>query len=129
MRETDGVGNVFDLVRLDIDWRRFRTTLLMDPQEPGVVRVDLEIFRGTRAWLWTEWGTAYWRLEIVELHHLLNGMTSLEEVWDRFNRAVEKALRGWVWTQGLFGRQMSEVWEDEISDLEVQFMLSSKGSA
>lgn len=127
--ETKGVGNAFDYVRVDIDWRKFHTTLLMGPQETGVVSVDLEIFRGTRGWRWTEWGTAYWRLEIVELHHLLNGMTSLEEIWDRFNPAVEKALRIWVWTQRLFGTQMSEAWEDEISDLEVQLMLTSKGSA
>ena len=83
-------------------WRPFGSSLLGLSLRCFILRVDLNVFvPGDFSFRWTEWGAAFWRLEIVELHHLLRGAVGIEDVWSRFEEAERSATRAFVWTKGL----------------------------
>lgn len=101
----------------------------MAPSEFGGVQVDLEVTpAGGLTRRVTEWGPAYYRLEIAELQHLLFGAGDLTEVWERFTKAERKGTALWLWTKRFAGRTLSEDWEGELFELEAAFLLSGEGS-
>jgi hypothetical protein len=113
----------------DVDWKRIWTSLKIAPGEFGGVQVDMEVAPGgglsRRV---TEWGPAFFRLEIAELEHLLNGAGDLEEVWGRFTEAERKGTALWLWTKKAVGLRLSEDWEAEILELEAAFLLAGEDS-
>jgi hypothetical protein len=62
-----------------------------------------------------EWEEALFRLEIIELQHLLLGAEMDAEVWGRFSKAARR----------FFGRRLPAELEAEISDLEVRFLFAT----
>ncbi len=89
------------------------TMLEMSTEAGKTVRVQLEVqkwpFRRS-----SEWEEALFRLEIIELQHLLLGVEMDAEVWGRFSKAARR----------FFGRGLPEGLEAEISDLEVKFLFT-----
>ena len=61
-----------------------------------------------------EWEAALFRMEIIELEHLLLGAEMDTEVWGRFNKAASR----------FFGWRLPAELEAEISDLEVKFLIT-----
>lgn len=113
-----------------INWKKVWATLTMEPSEFGGVRVKLEVslFGGLSRRL-PEWGTAFYRLEIVELQHLLYGRGNLTSVWKRFTGDERKGTAFWAWTRKFGGRgRLSEEWEAEINELEAAFLLAEENS-
>lgn len=111
----------------DIDWKRVWASLTMAPGEFGGVQVDLEVtFAGGLTRRVTEWGPAFYRLEIAELQHILFGAGDLMEVWARFTKAERKGTALWLWTKTLAGRRLSEDWEAELFELEAAFLLAGE---
>ena len=111
----------------DVDWTRIWARLTMAPSEFGGVHVDLEVTPGgglTRRV--TEWGPAFYRLEIAELQHLLFGTGDLKEVWNRFTEAERRGTALWLWTKRFAGNRLSEDWEAEILELEAAFLLAGE---
>jgi hypothetical protein len=101
----------------------------MAPGEFGGVRVDLEVTPfGDLTRRMTEWGPAFFRLEIAELEHLLFGVGDLSEVWERFTKAERRGTALWLWTKKFCGRRLSEDWEAEILELEAAFLLAGADS-
>ncbi len=90
------------------------TMLEMSTEANKTVRVQLMVQR----WPFRrsgEWEEALFRIEIIELQHLLLGAEMDAEVWGRFNKAA-----------GLFfGRGLPAELESEISDLEVRFLFTA----
>ena len=113
----------------DVDWKKVWASLTMAPGEFGGVQVDLEVtLGGSLMRRVTEWGPAFFRLEIAELQHLLFGAGDLKEVWERFTKAERKGTALWLWTKRLGGMRLSEDWEDEILELEAAFLLAGEDS-
>ena len=111
----------------DVDWKRIWTSLTMAPGEFGGVQVDLEVtVAGGLTRRVTEWGQAFYRMEIAELQHILFGAGDLEEVWKRFTKAERKGTALWLWTKRVAGMRLSEDWEAEILELEAAFLLAGE---
>jgi hypothetical protein len=110
---------------LDVDWRKYPGKVRVTPQSEGQVLVELDLGLVTLPGRQTDWAMAYLRLEVVEMQHLLWDAGDLAEVWSRFTAAEREATSRWIWSKRLAGRRVSEEWEDEISDLEVRFLLAS----
>ncbi len=109
---------------LDIDWRKMGAHLSMTPADPDHVRVEMSVFTFLDFNLRkTQWGPAFLRLEVAELHHVLRGGGTLEAVWKRFTAAERRASAAWMWTKGMAGRRLSEEWDDEIADLEARYLI------
>ena len=89
------------------------TMLEMSTEADKTVRVQLMVqmwpFRRSG-----EWEEALFRIEIIELEHLLLGAEMDAEVWGRFNEAARR----------FFGRRFPAELEAEISDLEVRFLFT-----
>ncbi len=89
------------------------TRLEMSTEADKTVRVQLMVqkwpFRRSG-----EWEEALFRMEIIELQHLLLGAEMDAEVWGRFNKAARR----------FFGRRLPAELEAEISDLEVRFLFT-----
>ena len=113
---------------LAVDWRKLRARLTMKPGDFGGVHVELDVLAVAireHSRRFTEWGPAFWRLEIAELEHVLRGKGGLEETWKRFENAEHAASSNWLWSKGFAGRRLSEEWEHEIYSLEDRFLLVS----
>lgn len=114
----------------ELDWRKCETSVVMAPDGPGEVKVELEAFLGPRPRRYTGWGRAFLRLEVAELNHLLCGGESLLDVWTRFEADSRSATAKMAWTKGLMKRPLPEEWDVEIEGLELRFLFPSKpGSA
>ncbi len=91
----------------------FLTMLEMSTEADKTVRVQLVVqmwpFRRS-----SEWEAALFRIEIIELQHLLHGAEMDAGVWGRFNKAARP----------FFGRRLLGHLEAEISDLEVRFLFT-----
>ena len=109
---------------LDVDWRKREGKLTMTPRSGRDVLVELDLALVTLPGRQTEWATAYLRLEVAEFHHIMWGEGGLSEVWQRFTAAEREATMRWLWTMGLAGRHVSYEWEEEISELEIRFLLA-----
>ena len=109
---------------LDVDWTKPEGTMTMTPVSERAVLVELDLALLGLPGRETDWATAFLRLEVAELHHILWDAGDLAEVWARFTDAERGATRRWVWTKGLAGRRLFDEWENEISELEVRFLLA-----
>ena len=110
---------------LDVDWTRISTLLTMAPGEFGGVRVEVEAHWVGVTYRMTGWAPAFYRLEIAELEHVLNGKGDLPDIWERFTEAERRGTSRWLWTRKLGGRgRLPEDWEDEFSELESRFLLA-----
>ena len=89
------------------------TMLEMSTEADKTVRVQLMVqkwpFRRSG-----KWEEALFRIEIIELQHLLLGSEMDSGVWGRFDKAARR----------FFGRRLPADWEAEISDLEVRFLFT-----
>ena len=102
----------------DSDWRdtgvgTLPTRLEMSTEADKTVRVQLKVQR----WPFRrsgEWEAALFRLEIIQLQHLLLGTEMDAEVWGRFRKAAKR----------FFGRELPTELEAEISDLEVRLLFT-----
>ncbi len=89
------------------------TMLEMSTEADRTVRVQLMV----QSWPFRrsgEWEAALFRIEIIELEHLLLGAEMDVEVWGRFNEAAKR----------FFARRFPAELEAEISDLEVRFLFT-----
>ena len=112
----------------DIDWRKPEGKMTMAPQPGQSVLVEVELACPALISMFgreTDWATAFLRLEIAELHHVLWDAGDLAEVWRRFPGAEREATARWLWTKRRAGRRVSDEWEDEISVLEVRLLLAA----
>ena len=112
---------------LDIDWRKPEGEMTMTPQSGLAVLIEMDLALVTLPGRQTDWATAYLRLEVAELHHILWDAGDLAEVWRTFTEAEREATTRWLWTKKLAGRRVSDDWEEEISELEVRFLLAGEG--
>ncbi len=97
----------------DIGAATLPTMLEMSTEADKTVRVQLTV----QKWPFRrfgEWEAALFRMEIVELQHLLLGAEMDSEVWGRFRKAARR----------FFGRRLPAELEAEISDLEVRFLFT-----
>ena len=111
----------------DIDWKEPKGKMTMTPHSGHSVIVEVDLaFPSLVSMLGreTDWASAYVRLEIAGLHHILLDAGDLAEVWRRFTEAERQATARWVWTKRRAGRRVSDEWEDEISVLEVRLLLA-----
>lgn len=105
-------------IEIDSAWRdtgvaTVPTMLEMSTEADKSVRVQLMVKR----WPFRrsgEWEEALFRIEIIELQHLLLGAEMDAEVWGRFSTAARR----------FFGRRLPAELEAEISDLEVRFLFT-----
>jgi len=110
---TSGFREAIDSALGDIGAADLPTMLEMSTEADKTVRVQLMVqkwpFRRSG-----EWEEALFRIEIIELEHLLLGTEMDAEVWARFSKAARR----------FFGRGLPEGLEAEISDLEVKFLFT-----
>jgi hypothetical protein len=102
-----------DSALVDIGAATLPTTLEMSNEADQTVRIQLRV----QKWPFQrsgEWEEALFRLEIIELEHLLLGAEMDTEVWARFSKAAKR----------FFGRGLPAELEAEISDLEVRFLIT-----
>ena len=113
MAWTSGVLGETDSAWGDIGAATLPTMLEMSTEADKTVRVQLMVqkwpFRRS-----DEWEAALFRMEIIELQHLLLGAEMDAEVWGRFRKAAKR----------FFGRRLPAELEAEISDLEVRFLFT-----
>lgn len=113
LRGTRGswLGNLFSY-----DMSKVRASLKMSPI--GQNRINVELHVRTFGQQITQWNRAYWRLEIVEVHHLLLGCGNIPEVWSRFLNDSRQASISWTFSLMKYGQQLTDEWEFAISNLE-----------
>ncbi len=108
---TSGFREGIDPAWGDIGAGTFPTMLEMSAEADKTVRVQLMV----QMWPFRRsgrWEAALFRIEIIELQHLLLGAEMDAGVWGRFNKAARP----------FFGRRLLGDLEAEISDLEVRFL-------
>jgi hypothetical protein len=82
----------------------------------GTIVVELDV--NTFGQQITEWNAAVWRLEMVELHRVICGLSHIDNVWKRFGRDSRLSYVKWAFTLMICGQSLPEIWESEISRLE-----------
>lgn len=98
------------------DMRKLRATIVVYPTTFSRVGVDLDI--NTLGQDITEWNVAFWRLELIELHRVLNGWSRIDDVWERFSKERRTAAVEWSVTATLGGQRLTPAWDAEIRALE-----------
>lgn len=96
------------------------TQLLAKVRVAGIAtgNVDVELNVNTFGQQITQWNIAVWRLELVELHHILTGRGPIDDVWNRFKKDARSAAVRWTFTAMFAGQRLSPEWDQEIRNLE-----------
>lgn len=98
------------------DMAKLITKIRISSCEVGTILVELDI--NTFGQQITEWNVAVWRLEILELHRVICGLSHIDNVWKRFGRDARSSYIKWAFTMMIGGQRLSKTWETEISRLE-----------
>src|SRR5262249_3128665 len=86
-----------------LNMSKVRALLRMRPVEPERIEVELDV--NSLGQQVTGWNRAYWRLEMIEVHRLVQGDSDIAEVWRRFEKDARRASILWAFSMMILGQR------------------------